>query len=203
MTKRAERLCHRTFFFLMIRRPPRSTLFPYTTLFRSHLADCFHEAAPGGSFGLELFPPFRGQPIELGLAIVLRGAPFGGDPPPLLQPVQRGIERTFAHLEHVAGQLLDPARHGVAVGRTPAQGLEHQQVEGSLEQVERGAGHGRSHRRLRYRIGPDTSNVKGSRPPAASGPAEWLPRCPRGSSPGGCPAWRGTAAASRRTPGPR
>src|SRR6476469_3315624 len=26
------------FFFLMIRRPPRSTLFPYTTLFRSHAA---------------------------------------------------------------------------------------------------------------------------------------------------------------------
>src|SRR3712207_7649287 len=26
------------FFFLMIRRPPRSTLFPYTTLFRSGLA---------------------------------------------------------------------------------------------------------------------------------------------------------------------
>src|SRR3712207_8048440 len=24
----------------MIRRPPRSTLFPYTTLFRSHAADC-------------------------------------------------------------------------------------------------------------------------------------------------------------------
>src|SRR2546430_12456541 len=27
------------FFFLMIRRPPRSTLFPYTTLFRSHAAN--------------------------------------------------------------------------------------------------------------------------------------------------------------------
>src|SRR2546430_17735535 len=26
---------HTLFFFLMIRRPPRSTLFPYTTLFRS------------------------------------------------------------------------------------------------------------------------------------------------------------------------
>src|SRR3712207_8928135 len=26
------------FFFLMIRRPPRSTLFPYTTLFRSKLS---------------------------------------------------------------------------------------------------------------------------------------------------------------------
>src|SRR2546430_3361204 len=27
------------FFFLMIRRPPRSTLFPYTTLFRSKLQE--------------------------------------------------------------------------------------------------------------------------------------------------------------------
>src|SRR5260221_4775572 len=30
------------FFFLMIRRPPRSTLFPYTTLFRSHIVDFEH-----------------------------------------------------------------------------------------------------------------------------------------------------------------
>src|SRR5258706_12848308 len=33
-----------SFFFLMIRRPPRSTLFPYTTLFRSRLVD--REAQP-------------------------------------------------------------------------------------------------------------------------------------------------------------
>src|SRR5258707_2269703 len=30
------------FFFLMIRRPPRSTLFPYTTLFRSRRARPLH-----------------------------------------------------------------------------------------------------------------------------------------------------------------
>src|SRR3712207_7605858 len=30
-----------SFFFLMIRRPPRSTLFPYTTLFRSSRAEAF------------------------------------------------------------------------------------------------------------------------------------------------------------------
>src|SRR3712207_8752886 len=29
-------------FFLMIRRPPRSTLFPYTTLFRSRYLNFFH-----------------------------------------------------------------------------------------------------------------------------------------------------------------
>src|SRR2546422_11547359 len=33
-----------SFFFLMIRRPPRSTLFPYTTLFRSQRA--VHEKEP-------------------------------------------------------------------------------------------------------------------------------------------------------------
>src|SRR2546430_10705483 len=31
-----------SFFFLMIRRPPRSTLFPYTTLFRSLVTDGLH-----------------------------------------------------------------------------------------------------------------------------------------------------------------
>src|SRR5215813_2389155 len=36
----------RVFFFLMIRRPPRSTLFPYTTLFRS-AAPARRGAAPG------------------------------------------------------------------------------------------------------------------------------------------------------------
>src|SRR2546429_6641596 len=34
------------FFFLMIRRPPRSTLFPYTTLFRSAVVGDEGEAMP-------------------------------------------------------------------------------------------------------------------------------------------------------------
>src|SRR2546422_6986863 len=35
------------FFFLMIRRPPRSTLFPYTTLFRSGCCGASRPAAAG------------------------------------------------------------------------------------------------------------------------------------------------------------
>src|SRR3989442_3101543 len=35
-----------SFFFLMIRRPPRSTLFPYTTLFRSRTAAAAARQAP-------------------------------------------------------------------------------------------------------------------------------------------------------------
>src|SRR3712207_9445530 len=38
---------HRSFFFLMIRRPPRSTLFPYTTLFRSDPRAGWALPAPG------------------------------------------------------------------------------------------------------------------------------------------------------------
>src|SRR5690242_21457431 len=38
------------FFFFLVRRPPSSTLFPYTTLFRSRLRACY-EAGPTG-YGL-------------------------------------------------------------------------------------------------------------------------------------------------------
>src|SRR2546427_12559997 len=36
----------RVFFFLMIRRPPRSTLFPYTTLFRSDIRSTADRGQP-------------------------------------------------------------------------------------------------------------------------------------------------------------
>src|SRR2546427_11962299 len=43
-------VCSYLFFFLMIRRPPRSTLFPYTTLFRS--AEVYLRAfVPEGQIG--------------------------------------------------------------------------------------------------------------------------------------------------------
>jgi len=44
------------FFFLMIRRPPRSTLFPYTTLFRS--------AATEASLATELTVAVRNKAVE-------------------------------------------------------------------------------------------------------------------------------------------
>src|SRR5690349_22193003 len=42
-------------FFLMIQRPPRSTLFPYTTLFRSAREE--HELFPAVRRLMELHPP--------------------------------------------------------------------------------------------------------------------------------------------------
>src|SRR2546430_12130597 len=56
------------FFFLMIRRPPRSTLFPYTTLFRSphHLSRYGPLAAPPvGVPGPEQTSPKQSDPSSL------------------------------------------------------------------------------------------------------------------------------------------
>src|SRR3712207_7574491 len=58
----------------MIRRPPRSTLFPYTTLFRSHEGDLLEELRhrAAGARGLEL-GGHRDQLVEVvDPALVLR-----------------------------------------------------------------------------------------------------------------------------------
>src|ERR1051325_2302493 len=49
-------------FFLMIRRPPRSTLFPYTTLFRSGGAQRVGAGTFGGDLDVGVDP--RVQPLD-------------------------------------------------------------------------------------------------------------------------------------------
>src|SRR5256885_8759810 len=67
------------FFFLMIRRPPRSTLFPYTTLFRSlpvALGQQALELQPGLVLGL---PGLGSQGAAHGARVLPRSAQAGGD----------------------------------------------------------------------------------------------------------------------------
>src|SRR3712207_8651373 len=52
-----------SFFFLMIRRPPRSTLFPYTTLFRS---------AEARSIRVDLMDPVAGRQRGTPASVPLR-----------------------------------------------------------------------------------------------------------------------------------
>src|SRR3712207_8742928 len=51
-----------TFFFLMIRRPPRSTLFPYTTLFRSYAFRLLSQAY-GLIYASQFVRNAQGQPF--------------------------------------------------------------------------------------------------------------------------------------------
>src|SRR5436190_9450465 len=48
-------------FFLMIRRPPRSTLFPYTTLFRSHESEIAADRGRGGHRAFRQSPCIRSE----------------------------------------------------------------------------------------------------------------------------------------------
>src|SRR2546430_16196793 len=65
---------HIIFFFLMIRRPPRSTLFPYTTLFRS----CIEQ--PGtGAMGVHFV---KGSLIQAGTVDAARPQALVYDPQP-------------------------------------------------------------------------------------------------------------------------
>src|SRR2546430_11378686 len=48
------------FFFLMIRRPPRSTLFPYTTLFRSQRSQSSFAFAASVAYCSSSMKPFLG-----------------------------------------------------------------------------------------------------------------------------------------------
>src|SRR3712207_8583780 len=69
-------------FFLMIRRPPRSTLFPYTTLFRSPRR-CGRRARDRGGG--------RGTWLSVALIGRRRGGGPGGPPAcPLPRPPSRG-----------------------------------------------------------------------------------------------------------------
>src|SRR5438034_11704041 len=78
------------FFFLMIRRPPRSTLFPYTTLFRSKLA--------------------KGKPVEPPESVVLLSENHGLAVSSVLKVIARSEEHTSelqSHSDLVCRLLLE------------------------------------------------------------------------------------------------
>src|SRR6266498_3421203 len=98
------------FFFLMIRRPPRSTLFPYTTLFRSRplRATCARGLRPG-----------RDAVRERDLAS-LRGRGRLG-----CAPDDEGARLRREHVPEVHGlrpRTAKPARLVVPVDRQPPDG---------------------------------------------------------------------------------
>src|SRR5260370_21011266 len=89
----------------MIRRPPRSTLFPYTTLFRSAVAPGVGDAGDGGGM------------TNARLVIRVVGAPKGGELPVEIggfigelggaEPIYGVRSRSGADFEQLGADLLD------------------------------------------------------------------------------------------------
>src|SRR5438105_11020003 len=99
-----------TFFFLMIRRPPRSTLFPYTTLFRSRA----RYDLPGGGSVLAPFPagvlPVAGGHFGASLVVyILDQYHQAGVTEPVLlqQPWEYGIDISVGQLHRLLTENKD------------------------------------------------------------------------------------------------
>src|SRR2546430_6309816 len=73
------------FFFLMIRRPPRSTLFPYTTLFRVPIPNAYE---------LRQALEDRGVPVKM---VVYEGFGHGITKPKQQRAVMEENEKWFTH----------------------------------------------------------------------------------------------------------
>src|SRR3972149_1115035 len=91
-------------FFLMIRRPPRSTLFPYTTLFRSHLFLRRKIYRPKSFFPMQLS---RTSVLLLCSAVVMMTSTGMGSFSLLLPPIEAefGWSRAMATVPYMVAMI--------------------------------------------------------------------------------------------------
>ena len=81
--------------------------------------------------------PAAGDGVVLRLAVVVGGAPLGGDPTALLEADERGVDGALVEEDFVAADLFDAAGDAVAVERAHGgEGLQDHEVEGALEEIE-------------------------------------------------------------------
>src|SRR6266436_9212689 len=179
---------HSFFFFLMIRRPPRSTLFPYTTLFRSDRA-ARTAREPAAREGGDRLPARPGavvaarRPARAGgrLRLQLLGPPAGrreparggdaGDGRPL-EPRSRRLRHHFGRGPlrlsgpEPRGSLLVGAAHGA----DPARGHLAEQVHDRLRAARRPRrGPGGGDEPLPRRPAGSHGGVHGDAPPRGRG----------------------------------
>ena len=101
----------------MIRRPPRSTLFPYTTLFRSHayridsirLTRAGQEPVPGanGPLPATVIEPPRDTPEGSQAGTAMQLALLSSDPLPWLGNVDPGDDTTADRVNELAGTVCE------------------------------------------------------------------------------------------------
>ena len=90
---------------------------------------------PALEFPVQLFPAFPGEDIEFRGAAQIGIFPLGADPALLFEPVERRVQRTLANGEDIAGQDLDSLGDAPAMEGLAGDGLQDEQIQGSLEKV--------------------------------------------------------------------
>src|SRR3989442_8866201 len=107
----------RNVFFLMIRRPPRSTLFPYTTLFRSLSVGTETQTTAHFAPWIRLVSPTG---VLLGNSFTQRWAPHMAEIEPRPGPDSRLILRHFGAFSDATGSYRPtlPQRPGAVLAST-------------------------------------------------------------------------------------
>src|SRR5260370_14618929 len=83
----------------------------------------------------------RRRDIDHGATFVSGYHPLCLDPALALQPVQLLVQIGVVDAERAAGALGNPPRDAISVHRLPRERLQDEDVERSLQQVERRSGH--------------------------------------------------------------
>src|SRR5207247_9393026 len=99
------------FFFVRIRRPPRSTLFPYTTLFRSRASgdEDIRPTLSNGPDRVEILEVASRRPVDVNtdeLAFVRHALMH------LTQSGQPAVQRSLDHRLHAHGGRDEPVAYG-------------------------------------------------------------------------------------------
>ena len=100
-----------------------------------HQPDGGGQPVPALELALELLPALARQGIELRAPAKVGFFPVGGDPSLVLEAMESRVERTLLNREHLAGQFLNAFRDRPAVQRIARDGLEDEEVEGSLQEI--------------------------------------------------------------------
>src|SRR5262249_40429307 len=101
-----------------------------------HSRNSVLQLLPPGEFVCQLLFSPGSQPVILRALIVVRSLPLRSDPLLLFQAVERGIKRSGVHLEDFAGARANRDADAVTVPRAPLQGLQNQEIQGSLQQLD-------------------------------------------------------------------
>ena len=100
-----------------------------------HQSDGRRQPVPRGELALELLTTFAGQGIKFCRATEIGGFPRGNDPPLVLEPMQRRIERPLLNGQHIVGQFLNALGDRPAVKGFTGDCFENQEVERSLQKI--------------------------------------------------------------------
>src|SRR5450631_3483549 len=101
-----------------------------------HTPDRLHQSIPTILFCREVFFALHGEALIPCPLLVFRQFPFGLDPSPFAQTMQRGIERAMLYLQHVLGTGSDGHADSMSMLSAESERAQNQHIESTLQKFD-------------------------------------------------------------------